>query len=179
MEFRPLPIAGAFLVTPERHEDDRGFFARSWDAEEFQAHGLNPRLAQTSLSLSPRAGTLRGLHYQAAPHEEAKIVTCVRGSIWDVVVDLRPGSATFRRWHAEELTGANLWALYVPEGCAHGFLTTTDDALVLYQISAPHDPAAARGVRWDDPAIGIAWPDRPVVISGRDASYPDVAEAGT
>jgi dTDP-4-dehydrorhamnose 3,5-epimerase len=175
VRFTETKVAGAFLIEPEPVADERGFFARSWDREEFQARGLNPRLAQCSISFSHRKGTLRGLHYQVAPHQEAKLVRCTRGAIWDVALDLRPGSATYRVWFGVELSAANRAMLYIPEGCAHGQLTLTDDTEVFYQISAPYAPAAARGVRYDDPAIGIKWPGEVTVISDRDASYPDVA----
>jgi dTDP-4-dehydrorhamnose 3,5-epimerase len=172
LTFGPLPLAGAFLVSGIRHEDDRGWFARNWCAREVAAHGLTAVIAQSSFSSNPRAGTLRGLHYQAAPHEEAKLVTCVRGRIWDVVVDLRPGSPTYRGWHGEMLDGEGLHGLYIPEGCGHGFLTMSDDALVLYQISTPYEPGSARGIRWDDPAFAIEWPAEPVLIGAADRSWP-------
>ena len=173
MRFEALPLAGAYSVIPEPHDDERGFFARIWSSAEFAERGLAPRLAECSVSHTPHRGTLRGLHYQVAPHEEAKFVTCVRGSIWDVIVDLRTESPTFRQWHGTELDGGQLQAFYVPEGFAHGFLTLSDDVLVLYQISEFHDAASARGVRWDDPAFGIFWPFQPSVVGERDRSYPD------
>ena len=173
MIFTELPLKGAFLVDLERHEDERGFFARSWCAQEFAALGLDARLAQCNLSHNPKRKTLRGLHYQVAPHPEAKLVTCVRGRIWDVVVDLRPGSPTFRAWHAVELDGVGLRALFIPKEFAHGFQTLADDSLVLYQISEFYHPESARGLRWDDPALAIAWPEAEGrVISERDRSYP-------
>jgi dTDP-4-dehydrorhamnose 3,5-epimerase len=173
MEFTALQVAGACVISIERHEDERGFFGRLWDAKAFGRQGLSSNLAQVSLSLNPRRGTLRGMHYQIAPHEEAKLITCVRGSIWDVVLDLRRDSPTFLTWHAETLDGSNLRAMYIPEGCAHGFLTLSDDVLVLYQSSSEHQPGAARGVRWNDPAFGIAWPQLPQLMNARDRSYPD------
>lgn len=172
MEFEALSLAGAYKIKLQTHPDERGFFARLWDSEEFAGQGLNSNLAQTSLSHNPRRGTLRGLHYQPPPHAEAKVVTCVRGSIWDVIVDLRPGSPTYCQWHGETLDGESPAAIYVPEGFAHGFLTMSDDTLVLYQISRPHEPDLARGVRWNDPAFGIEWPAAPIVIGARDQSYP-------
>ena len=172
----PLPLAGAFLVSGVRHEDDRGWFARNWCAEELTAHGLTAVIAQSSFSSNRRAGTLRGLHFQASPHDEAKLVTCVRGRIWDVIVDLRAGSPTFRGWHAEELDGDRLSSMYVPEGFAHGFLTLADDSLVLYQISTPHEPGHARGIRWDDPQLAIDWPRAPAVISEADRAWPAIDE---
>ncbi len=174
MRFTETKVAGAFLIEPELLTDERGFFARAWDREEFEANGLNPRLAQCSISFSHRRGTLRGLHYQVAPHEEAKLIRCTQGAIWDVALDLRPGSPTYGAWFGAELSAANRAMLYIPEGCAHGQLTLTDDAEVFYQISAPYAPAAARGVRFDDPAFGIEWPVEVEVINDRDRTYPDV-----
>jgi dTDP-4-dehydrorhamnose 3,5-epimerase len=174
--FRETPLPGAFLVEPERLEDERGFFARTWCAREFAERGLNAALAQCSTSYNARCGTLRGMHYQAAPHEEAKLVRCTRGAIHDVIVDLRPGSATYCRWFAAELTEANGVALYVPEGFAHGFQTLADRTEVLYQISEFHAPQASRGVRWDDPAFAIEWPRTEArIMSARDGAYPDFA----
>jgi dTDP-4-dehydrorhamnose 3,5-epimerase len=173
MNFRETAIEGVWVVEPERHEDERGFFARTWDVDEFARRGLDSGLVQCSISYNRRRGTLRGMHYQAAPHEEAKLVRCTSGSIFDVAVDLRSGSATFGRWVGTELSAENRLAMYVPEGCAHGFLTLTDDSEVAYQISAFHAPDAARGVRWDDPALGIDWPAEVLVINERDRSYPD------
>jgi dTDP-4-dehydrorhamnose 3,5-epimerase len=174
VRFTETKVAGAFLIEPEPIADERGFFARTWCREEFQANGLNPTLAQGNISFNHHRGTLRGLHYQAAPHQEAKLVRCTRGAIWDVALDLRPGSPTYRAWSGAELTDANRAMLYVPEGCAHGFLTLTGAAEVTYQMSAPYAPDAARGVRWDDPAFGIEWPGEVLVINQRDASYPDM-----
>jgi dTDP-4-dehydrorhamnose 3,5-epimerase len=172
MIFTPTSIPGAFLVCPERFEDERGFFARLWDPQEFEAHGLDGRLAQSSVSWNRRRGTLRGMHYQAAPFEETKLVACVRGAIHDVIVDLRAGSPTLRRWFVVRLGDERLEMLYVPRGVAHGFMTLEDDALVQYYISERHSPEHARGVRWNDPAIGIEWPDKPVVIAERDLRWP-------
>jgi dTDP-4-dehydrorhamnose 3,5-epimerase len=178
MIFRETVIGGVVVVEPEPHEDERGFFARTWDAEEFDRRGLNGRLVQCSISFNRLRGTLRGMHYQAAPHQEAKLVRCTSGSIFDVAVDLRTESTTYRRWFGTELSAVNRLALYVPEGCAHGFLTLTDDAEVAYQISQFHAPDAARGLRWDDPAIGIEWPGDVLVVNERDRSYPHLpAEA--
>ena len=160
-------------MTPEGHEDERGTFSRIWSSDEFAAHGLASRLSECSVSSTPRRGTLRGMHYQVAPHEEAKLVVCVAGSIWDAIVDLRPGSPTYRRWHGVRLEADQSTAIYVPEGVAHGFITLTDDVLVLYQISVPYAPESARGVRWDDPAFAIEWPETPVLIGPRDRSFPD------
>lgn len=175
MRFTETKVAGVFLIEPELIADERGFFARTWCREEFEAHGLNPGLAQCSISFSHRKGTLRGLHYQVAPHEEVKLIRCTQGAIWDVAVDLRPGSPTYRAWFGAELSAANRAMLYIPEGCAHGQLTLTDGTEVLYQISLPYAPAAARGVRFDDPVFGIEWPGEVVVINDRDRGYPSVA----
>ena len=173
MEFEPAGLDGAWVLHLDRHEDERGFFARAWCAEEFQRRGLSPQLSQCSLSYNHVAGTLRGMHYQAAPAQEVKVVRCVRGSVHDVLIDLRPESATYRKWVAKELTAENRLSFYVPEGVAHGFLTLSDGSEVLYLISTPHAPALARGVRWDDPAFKVEWPQRPAVISERDRRYPD------
>lgn len=172
MNFEPTRVPGAFLVRPERHVDERGFFARTWCADELGAHGLVAQLAQSSVSWNRRRGTLRGMHWQAAPHEEAKLVSCLRGAIWDVVADLRPDSPAFRQWFGARLDADNLDMLYVPPGVAHGFLTLADDTLVHYQISERHHADFARGVRWDDPALGIAWPESPTVLSDRDRALP-------
>jgi dTDP-4-dehydrorhamnose 3,5-epimerase len=174
MRFTETRVAGAFLIEPEPIADRRGLFARTFCQEEFEAHGLNPCVSQCNVSFNHRRGTLRGLHYQAAPHQEAKLVRCTSGAIWDVALDLRPGSPSYRAWFGAELTAANRAMLYVPEGCAHGFLTLADATEVAYQMSAPYEPAAARGVRWDDPAFGIDWPGEVLVINERDRSYPDV-----
>ena len=173
MQFRPTPIPGCVVVAPARHADARGHFARTWDGAAFAAHGLSPVVAQCSVSFNEQRGTLRGMHFQRAPHAEAKLVRCTRGALWDVCLDLRPGSPTFRQWHAETLTEDNGAALYVPEGCAHGFLTLADATGVLYMITAPYAPESAGGVRYDDPAFAIAWPEPVRVIHDRDASYPD------
>ena len=177
MIFRETTIEGVAVVEPELHEDERGFFARTWDADEFAEHGLSGRLVQTSISFNRMRGTLRGLHYQAAPYEEAKLVRCTAGAIFDVAVDLRPGSPTLREWIGAELSAENRHALHVPEGCAHGFLTLVDDSEVSYLMSAVHVAEAACGVRFDDPAFGIAWPGEIVVINERDRSYADFAPA--
>jgi dTDP-4-dehydrorhamnose 3,5-epimerase len=174
---RPTAVDGVVLIEPERIEDERGFFARTFCAAEFAALGLDARIAQCSVSFNPRRGTLRGLHFQPAPHAEAKLVRCTAGAVLDVAVDLRPQSPTFRRHVALELNARTHLALYVPEGVAHGFQTLTDDTEVLYQISTPYRPEAAAGVRWDDPAFAIAWPLPVTVISSRDRTYPDFGAA--
>jgi dTDP-4-dehydrorhamnose 3,5-epimerase len=174
VRFVGTPIAGVHVVELERHEDERGFFARTWCRDELAAAGLNAELAQCSLSRNAASGTLRGMHYQRAPHEEAKLVRCTRGAIYDVALDLRPDSATCGRWFAAELDATDGRALFIPEGCAHGFQTLVDDTDVLYAISTPYAPDAAAGVRWDDPAFGIVWPDAPErTISSRDREWPD------
>lgn len=172
MQFDPTPISGCVVVRPERHADVRGHFARTWDGAEFARLGLDAGVAQCSVSYNHARGTLRGMHYQAAPHAEAKLVRCTRGAIWDVCLDLRPDSDTFRQWHGETLTADNGVALSVPQGCAHGFLTLEDATEVFYTISAPYVPEAGRGVRYDDPAFGIEWPGEVAVIHPRDAGYP-------
>ncbi len=173
MTFNATEIEGVWVVEPERFEDERGFFARTWDASEFADRGLNGSLAQASISYNRRRGTLRGMHFQAAAHEETKLVRCTAGAIFDVAIDIRRSSPTFLAWVGVELSAENRTALYVPEGCAHGFLTLTDDVEISYQISAPHEPRAARGVRFDDPAFGILWPEGIIVINDRDRTYPD------
>jgi dTDP-4-dehydrorhamnose 3,5-epimerase len=172
---RAVSVAGAFIVEPEAVHDERGFFARTFSVSEFVTHGLETRIAQCSISFNNRRGTLRGMHYQQAPHAETKLVRCTRGSVFDVVLDLRRDSPSFGEWSGVELTAENHLAMYVPEGCAHGFQTLTDDAEVFYQISVPFAADAGRGVRWDDSAFGIDWPIAVEVISQRDATYPDFA----
>ena len=174
MVFGETPIAGAVLIELEPLADERGSFARTFAVDEFAANGLETRVVQCNTSTNTRAGTLRGLHYQASPHAEAKLVRCVRGSIFDVVVDLRPESPTYCVWYGVELSAANLRMLFVPAGLAHGFQTLEDDTEVLYQMSEEYSAEHARGVRWDDPAFGIEWPDTDVrTISERDRDYAD------
>ncbi|HTS87425.1 MAG TPA: dTDP-4-dehydrorhamnose 3,5-epimerase [Gemmatimonadales bacterium] len=173
MIFEPTPLAGAVTVELERHEDERGFFARSFCRREFEAQGLDPCVAQCNVSFNRRRGTLRGLHWQAAPHGEAKLVRVTRGELYDVIVDLRPDSPTLGRWFGVELTADNHRALYIPLGFAHGFQTLVDEVEVFYQMSTFYAPEAQRGARWDDPAFGIHWPILPPFLSQRDATYPD------
>ncbi|WP_394844291.1 dTDP-4-dehydrorhamnose 3,5-epimerase [Pendulispora brunnea] len=177
MQFVPLPLSGAYLVELTRHRDERGFFARTWCAREFAAHGLNPRLSQTSVSYNEKRGTLRGMHYQVAPAEEAKLVTCIAGSIFDVIVDVREGSPTYRQWTSVTLQSSPdvLRGLYVPEGFAHGFQTLEDETVILYQISEFFAPETARGIRHDDPALGIPWPVHPAIVAPKDFAYPLLA----
>jgi dTDP-4-dehydrorhamnose 3,5-epimerase len=173
MLFTESIVKGAFVVDLERLEDERGFFARSWCQREFEALGLSACIAQCNVSLNRQRGTLRGIHYQAAPHEEAKLVRCTRGAIYDVVLDLRPTSDTFLRHQGVVLSAENQRALYVPEGCGHGFLTLQDDTEVFYQMSQFYEPSAARGVRWNDRAFNIGWPEPVQLISERDRLFPD------
>lgn len=174
MIFCDTSLRGAYVIEPERLDDERGFFARTWDARAFADRGLNTALAECSISFNRQRGTLRGMHFQRAPHEEAKVVRCTLGAIYDVIIDLRPASATFRRWIGEELTAENRRMLYIPEGFAHGFQTLEDDSEVLYQISTPYVPDHGAGVRWNDPAFGIRWPEVPErIMSDRDRLYPD------
>ena len=173
MIFRPCGLADAFVIDPEPRGDERGFFARVFCDREFQAAGIAPPVfLQANVSRSARRGTLRGLHYQRAPHAEAKLVRCTHGALHDVIVDLRPDSPTFRRWHGEVLSRANRRMLWVPEGFAHGFLTLADDTEIHYQVTARYAPGHEAGVRWDDPAIGVQWPEAPVVLSDRDLALP-------
>jgi dTDP-4-dehydrorhamnose 3,5-epimerase len=173
MKFTPTRLQGATLVETQPQQDDRGWFARTFCEREFEAHGLSARMVQANLSLTRRAGTLRGLHWQAAPYEEDKLVRCVRGAIWDVIVDIRPASPTYCQWLGEELSESNGRALLVPKGFAHGFVTLSDVAAVHYLMSQFHAPAAARGARHDDPAFGIRWPVPVREMSDKDRGWPD------
>jgi dTDP-4-dehydrorhamnose 3,5-epimerase len=177
MRFVSTPLHGAWVLELDLLGDERGWFARSFDAEEFAERGLNPVVVQCNASFNARAGTLRGMHYQADPHAESKLVRCVRGAIFDVAVDLREDSPTFCSWHAVELSAESRRAFYIPEGLAHGFQTLQEDCEVLYQMGRGYVPDAARGVRWDDPAFAIEWPetDGERVISAKDRLYPDFA----
>jgi dTDP-4-dehydrorhamnose 3,5-epimerase len=177
MVFTETGLSGAWVVDVERQADDRGFFARSWCQREFEARGLNTRLVQCSLSRSHREGTLRGMHYQTPPHAEAKLVRCTAGAIYDVIIDLRHESPTFRRSFGVVLSAENQRSLYVPERFAHGFLTLADESETFYQMSEFYEPSAGRGVRWNDPAFRIAWPATVTVISERDRNYPDFSSA--
>jgi dTDP-4-dehydrorhamnose 3,5-epimerase len=173
MHFLPQKLADAFVIELEPHHDERGFFARSFCEHEFEAHGLPVRFPQSNLSRNSQIGTLRGMHYQAATVREAKLVRCVRGAIYDIIIDLREGSPTRFEWIGAELSADNGRALFVPEGFAHGFITLSDDTDVLYQMSAAYRPEGARGLRWNDPHFGLRWPCEPRVISDRDRTYPD------
>jgi dTDP-4-dehydrorhamnose 3,5-epimerase len=174
VKFIPLTLEGAFLVEPEYHEDERGFFARSWCAREFAAQNISDKLAQCNISYNRLKGTLRGMHYQQAPFAEDKLVRVTQGAIYDVIVDLRPTSTTFLQWFGVELTMENHLAVYVPQGFAHGFETLSNDCEVFYQMSEFFAPNHARGFRWDDPLIGITWPIPVSVISDRDRNYDDL-----
>lgn len=173
MIFTPIEIPGACIVDLSPHRDERGFFARSWCADEFARHGLDARLAQCNISFNRERGILRGMHFQAEPHPEPKLVRCTRGAIYDVVLDLRKSSPTYRRWQAVELSQDNRRALFIPAGCAHGFQTLTPESEVLYHMGAAYHADLARGVRWNDPAFGIQWPIASPLLSPRDAGYPD------
>jgi dTDP-4-dehydrorhamnose 3,5-epimerase len=174
MQFTPTSVDGAYLVRLEPVGDERGSFARIWCEQEFADAGLTAHLSQCSISRNMHAGTLRGMHYQLHPHEEAKLVRCTRGAIYDVVLDLRPESPTYLKWQAAGLSPENGDALFVPEGCAHGFQTLTDDSEVLYLISHPYTPDSSTGVRWDDPAFGIDWPAAESrTMNEKDRSWPD------
>lgn len=177
MMFSETPLPGAYIVDIEPARDSRGLFARVFCRDEMALRGLAADLAQCSTSFNEKAGTLRGMHFQAEPHAEEKLVRCTAGAIFDAIVDIRPGSRTFRRWFGLELSAENRRALYVPKGFAHGFLTLAEASEVLYMISVPYAPGSARGFRWDDPAIGIEWPRSPQVIAERDAAYPFLVNA--
>jgi dTDP-4-dehydrorhamnose 3,5-epimerase len=173
MIFRETELNGAFLIEPERLEDNRGFFARAWCRKEFMAHGLTGALVQSNISFNKRTGTLRGMHFQTAPYEEAKLVRCTMGAVYDVIIDLRPDSSTFLRWIAAELTAENHKMLYVPENFAHGYQTLADNTEVFYQVSQFYSPGSEQGLRYNDPTFGIKWPMDVQVISHKDRSWPD------
>ena len=173
MKFLNTPLAGLVLIDLEPIEDERGFFARTFCADTFRRQGFDPHVAQSSIAFSGRPGTLRGMHYQRDPHAETKLVRCTRGTVYDVAIDLRPGSATFRHWYGTELTSRNRRMLYIPSGFAHGYLTLEPDTEISYQMSTPYRAEAADGVRWDDPAFDIRWPGPVMTINARDRSYPD------
>ena len=173
MLFKETSLKGAFIVDVELREDERGFFARSWCENEFKEHGLTPHLAQCNISFNKKLGTLRGMHYQVSPFVEAKLVRCTKGAIYDVIVDLRPESPTFKQWFRVELTEENHRSVFIPAGFAHGFQTLQDNSEVFYQMSEFYHPECARGVRWNDPAFGIDWPIDQQIISQRDQEYPN------
>lgn len=173
MDFRSTPIEGVVLIEGEPRHDERGSFERAFCVETFAGAGIQCAVRQTSISTNPIAGTLRGMHYNKAPFGEAKLVRCVAGSIFDVVVDLRPDSLTFKAWHGVELTSTNNRSLYIPSGIAHGFLSLVGNSVVYYMMDADHQPSASAGVRWNDPTFAVEWPSNPTVISPRDDAYPD------
>ena len=172
MKFTETKLKGAYIIEPELIKDERGFFARSWCQKEFIEQGLNPNLVQCNISFNLKKGTLRGMHYQTKPYEEAKLVRCTTGAIHDVIIDLRPESSTFKQWVAVELTAENRKMLYIPEGIAHGFQTLVDNTEVFYQMSEFYHPDLARGIRWNDPELSLEWPLKEFIISEKDTSYP-------
>lgn len=173
MRFIPTPLMGAYVIEPEKLEDNRGFFARTWCQKEFANQGLDSNLVQCSISFNKKRGTLRGMHFQVPPFAETKLVRCTQGAIYDVIVDLRSDSPTYLQWTAVELTASNRQALYIPKGFAHGFQTLEDDTEIFYQMSDFYAPEAARGFRWDDPTFKIQWVQEVTVISDRDRTYKD------
>ncbi len=173
MIFKETKLKGAYIIEIEPLEDERGFFARTFCQKEFEEHGLSSHVAQCNVSYNKRKGTLRGMHYQASPYEEAKLVSCIRGAIYDVILDLRPRSGTYKQWISAELSAENRRMLYIPEGFAHGFQTLKDNTEVFYQMSEFYHPECAGGVRWDDPAFGIEWPISEKIISDADKSFAD------
>jgi len=177
--FTPLALPGAMIVDLERFDDARGFFARTWCEREFRDAGLNPRLVQASISHNHRRGTLRGMHFQIAPDEEDKLVRCIQGAVWDVIIDLRADSPTYLQHRGIELNAVRGRALYVPKGFAHGFQSLIDDSQVFYQMSQAYAPESGRGIRWNDPRFAIDWPERPPILNPRDAAYPDFATTET
>lgn len=174
MLFTRTSIDGAWLVQPEARQDERGFFERVWCRDEFAAHGLNAAFVQCNRSGSRTAGTLRGLHWQAEPHGEVKLVSCVAGRVFDVIVDVRPHSPSYMRWFGVVLAPDTRSMVYVPEGCAHGYLTLEPGSVVMYPVTAMYHPQSERGLRWNDPALSIEWPSAPVVLSPKDQSWPDL-----
>jgi dTDP-4-dehydrorhamnose 3,5-epimerase len=175
LSFKETKLKGAFVIEPERFEDQRGFFARSFSQTEFLEHGLRTEFVEAGISFNLRKHTVRGMHFQAPPNAQAKLVRCTRGAIFDVLIDLRPESPTYKQWFAQKLTQHNSLMLYIPEGCAHGFQTLKDETEVFYQLSARYAPASERGVRWNDPVFGIPWPETErIIINERDRTYPDV-----
>lgn len=173
MKFTESRIPGAWIIDVTAIHDSRGLFAMTWLPEEFRAHGIDPALAQCNLAFNHQRGTLRGMHFQLAPHAQAKVIRCTRGALLDVIVDLRPGSPAYCQWDDVELTADNRRMLYMPPGIAHGYLTLADETEAYYHASAPWAPTAESGVRWNDPAFGIGWPSAPLVISDKDARWPD------
>jgi len=175
MIFTPTKLQGPFILEVKKIEDERGFFGRSWCKQELEAHGLNAGVVQANVSYNKVKGTLRGMHFQKAPHQETKLVRCTRGAIYDVIIDLRPDSPTYKQWIGVELTESNYRMLFVPEDFAHGFITLEDNTEVTYQVTQYYTPGAEGGIRWNDPAFNIEWPIPPVVVSGKDQAHPDFA----
>jgi dTDP-4-dehydrorhamnose 3,5-epimerase len=173
MKFVPTTLQGACVIEVEPREDERGFFARAWCQREMAEQGLDPRVVQCNLSFNHTRGTVRGMHYQVVPYQESKLVRCVRGSIFDVVIDLRPESATYAKWFGVELSAENRNMLFVPEGFAHGYQTLLDDTEVFYQVSEFYQPGSEAGIRWDDPAFAIKWPIEATLISDKDRAHQD------
>ena len=178
MQFSEIKLKGAYLVRLQKIEDERGYFARSWCGDEFRRAGLNPGMVQLNVGFNRKRGTIRGMHFQMSPHAEAKYIRCTRGGIYDVIVDLRETSPTFRQWYGMELTAENGLSLYAPEGFAHGYQTLSDETEMCYMTSASYAPGAARGVRWNDPAFDIRWPLPVAVISAQDRGWPDFPAQG-
>lgn len=176
MIFHALPLTGAYLIEPQKLEDERGFFARSWCRQAFAEQGLNAQLVQCNISYNRHKALIRGMHYQIFPHQEAKLVRCTLGAIYDVILDLRPDSSTYKQWMGIELSQKNYRMLFIPEGFAHGYQTLSDESEVFYQMSQDYHPESARGVRWDDPAFGIVWPLSQPRVSERDCAFPDFLE---
>ena len=173
MIFRETKLKGAFVIEEERYEDERGYFARNWSAQEFEAHGLVPQIAECNISFNRKKGTLRGMHFQQPPFAQAKLVRCTRGAVYDVAVDLRRESETFKQWVAVSLVANSRLMFYIPKGFAHGFQTLEDESEIFYQMSDVYNPESAGGVRWNDPAFGIEWPEAERIIIARDREYPD------
>jgi dTDP-4-dehydrorhamnose 3,5-epimerase len=174
--FKKTPLAGAFVIKLQKLKDERGFFARSYCQKEFKDHGLIPKIVQANFSFNKKKGTLRGMHYQIFPYEEAKLIQCTRGALYDVIIDLRKDSPTYKKWFGLELTANNYTMLYVPESFAHGFYTLEDNTEATYMVSQFYTPGSERGIRWDDPAFNIQWPLKPEVISSKDAKWGDYTD---
>ena len=173
MKFEETPLPGAYIIEFEKHEDERGYFARTYCQKEFRSHGLQDTFVQSNVSYNKQRGTLRGMHYQAEPYGEVKVVSCTAGEIYDVIIDLRPDSETYCRWFGLNLSESNDRSLYIPKGFAHGFQTIRDNSIVYYQMGEFYHPEYARGVRWNDPLFGINWPLPVSTVSGKDSNYPD------
>ena len=176
MKFTETKLKGAFVVEIEKLSDERGFFARSWCQKEFEAHGLNARLVQANVSYNHKKGTLRGIHYQIAPYQECKLISCTRGAIYDVIIDLRPDSPTYKQWTGVELTADSYHMFFVPEDFGHGFQTLTDETEITYQVSQFYTPGSEKGIRFDDPVFNIQWPLDAAVISEKDKNWPDFTD---